>query len=95
MTLDLRDFTIGNRSKKISVFTLRHGCRVILDFGHPIFDIFYLNNFEMRLSLADATIQMSVETPFGNAEIYAFVDHQNDILRCEIKTDFSENVPTL
>ena len=35
--------------------TLKHACRLIIDFGMPIFDIFYLSDFKGRISLADAS----------------------------------------
>jgi hypothetical protein len=71
--------------------TLRHGCRIILDFKMPIFDIFYLSDFQGRLNLAEAAMTVKLCSAFGTAEIKAFVENESGIFCCEVKTDFQDN----
>ena len=71
--------------------TLRHGCRVIIDFKMPVFDLFYLSDFEARLNLADASMVLCATGPFGNVEVKAFVDYDDGLLRCELKSDLKDN----
>ena len=42
------------------------GGRIVLDFRMPVFDIFYLSDFEARLGLADATMALKAVGPFGS-----------------------------
>jgi hypothetical protein len=73
--------------------TLRHGCRIILDFKLPVFDVFYLQDFTARLSLADASIHLTASGPFGSVAVRGFVDHASGVFAGEIETDLSEPVP--
>jgi hypothetical protein len=73
--------------------TLRHACRIIFDFKLPVFDLFYLSDFEGRLSLADASLNMAVSGPFGSLSFEAYVSHDDGILCCEIESAFKEKVP--
>ncbi|MHB0858509.1 MAG: glycosyl hydrolase family 95 catalytic domain-containing protein [Anaerolineae bacterium] len=52
---------------------LRHAGRIVLDFGLPLCDLFYLTDFQARLSLADATLSLSAKGPLGNLSLRAFV----------------------
>jgi hypothetical protein len=72
--------------------TLRHAGRIILDFKLPIFDLFYLSDFNGRLSLADGSIRLGVEGPFGKATIKAFVDHATGTFCCEVESRLKEEV---
>ncbi|MHB1295949.1 MAG: glycosyl hydrolase family 95 catalytic domain-containing protein [Anaerolineae bacterium] len=54
---------------------LRHAGRIILDFGLPLCDIFYLADFQARLSLADATLTLSASGPLGSLALRAFISH--------------------
>ncbi|MCK4590985.1 MAG: hypothetical protein KAT86_04465, partial [Candidatus Latescibacteria bacterium] len=73
--------------------TLRHACRIIFDFKMPVFDLFYLSDFEGRLSLADASLNMAVSGPFGSLSFKVFISHDDGILCCEIESKFKENIP--
>jgi hypothetical protein len=73
--------------------TLRHACRCIIDFGHPVFDIFYLSDFECRLSLADGCMRMKLKGPFGNIGIEAFVVYDADVMCMRVETDMNEGFP--
>ena len=71
----------------------RHAARLIIDFGVPVFDVMYLSGFEGRLSLADATMRLSAETPFGKVSARGFVDDESGVFHCAIEKAFEEDVP--
>lgn len=73
--------------------TLRHGCRIIVDFKQPIFDVFYLKDFRARIGLADASVSFSVAGPFGTAAGRGFVDHATGTFCFEGHSRLKENVP--
>lgn len=82
-----------NASEEEYSTTLRHACRVIIDFGVPVFDVFYLSDFTGRLALADASLSIAAEGPFGKAEIHAFVNHDDGTIYCDVKSDLQEDIP--
>jgi hypothetical protein len=73
--------------------TLRHACRLIVDFQAPVFDVLYLSDFQGRLSLADACMTVAASTPFGAVSAHAFVDHNTGVFCCEITSGLKENIP--
>ncbi|MBN1437172.1 MAG: hypothetical protein JW936_08855 [Sedimentisphaerales bacterium] len=73
--------------------TLRHACRVIIDFKLPVFDICYLSDFRGRLSLADASMTIKARSPFGSIEVKAFIHHDTATLRLQVKNGLNEPVP--
>ncbi len=73
--------------------TLRHACRLIVDFQVPIFDVFYLSDFAGRLRLADATMSLVATTPFGTVSVQAFVDHDTGVFCCRITRGLKEDIP--
>jgi len=70
--------------------TLRHGGRLIIDFKLPVFDAFYLTQFEARLDLAGASMRLAAKTPFGAVEIKAFVDSDSGLLYLDMRTSFGD-----
>ncbi len=74
--------------------TLRHACRIIVDFKLPVFDLFYLSDFEGRLSLADATMSIYAAGPFGKINIRAYVDHNSGMLRVDVENKLKEHPAT-
>lgn len=73
--------------------TLRHGCRILLDFGLPVFDPFYLRDFKARLNLADALIEVSAAGPLGSVTFKGFVDHASGVFCGELESRLKENLP--
>ena len=73
--------------------TLRHAGRLIIDFHVPLFHEFYLSDFTGRLSLADATMTVSADSPFGRVSVRVIVDHDTGVLCCEVSTALKENLP--
>ncbi len=73
--------------------TLRHACRIIIDFHQPVFSTLYLSDFKGRLSLADASAHMQTTTPFGEINLCAFVDRTTDLLVLKLSQNFYETVP--
>ncbi len=70
--------------------TLRHACRIIIDFGRPVFDTFYLKDFKARLNLKNGAATIVLDTPFGKVEAEIFVAYNLDILAARVKCDFVE-----
>ena len=70
--------------------TQRHAGRLIIDFALPVFDPFYLSDFEARLSLADATLLLDAAGPLGKVSIRAFVGDHDGVLRASIDADLCE-----
>lgn len=75
--------------------TLRHACRLVLEFGQPLFDAFYLADFAGRLRLADATAELRAAGPLGAVSVRLFVDHDSGVLCGELETDLPEDVPVV
>jgi len=73
--------------------TLRHGCRIIIDFKYPVFSFLYLSDFSGRLSLSDATLSIESSSPFGKIGFKGFVDPQSGALIYELSSDMNEDVP--
>jgi alpha-L-fucosidase 2 len=73
--------------------TQRHACRIIIDFKFPVFNTFYLSDFKAKLNLADASLTLDGESPFGKVSLKAFVDHESGVLVYELGSDLNENMP--
>ncbi len=86
-------FTNWAGNEEESSTTLRHAGRLIVDFKVPIFDVFYLSDFRGRLRLADATLTILAQGPFGSVTVEAFVSEQDGIFCCEVTNELSEAIP--
>ncbi|MEX2565665.1 MAG: hypothetical protein WD431_06970 [Cyclobacteriaceae bacterium] len=73
--------------------TLRHACRIIIDFKFPVFDTLYLSDFNARINLADGSLTLHAASPFGKVGLDAFVDHETGFLCYDLSCDFEENIP--
>ena len=71
--------------------TLRHGCRIVIDFGSPIFDTFYLSDFKARLRLKDGCAVMDLTGPLGTLHAEFFITYEGSILCGRIRTDLTED----
>jgi len=71
---------------------LRHAGRLIIDFGVPLMDPFYLKDFEARLDLASAQARIFASTPFGRLNFSAYVSATENVLVINCETDTSERV---
>ncbi len=72
--------------------TMRHGCRIIIDFNLPVFETIYLKNFEGVLDISEGSLKMCADTPFGEIAFSAFIDCDSDVLACRLEPRFAENV---
>ena len=59
---------------------LRACAQVAIDFGQPLNDWLYLDDFEERLSLGDARIRYRTVTPFGSVTAEVLVDTESNLL---------------
>lgn len=73
--------------------TQRHACRIVIDFKLPIFNTLYLSGFKGKLNLADASLSLDAESPFGKVSLKAFVDHQSGLIFYDLRSDLNENIP--
>ena len=73
--------------------TQRHACRIVIDFKFPVFNTLYLSDFKAKLNLAEASLSMEANSPFGKVGLKAFVDHQTGTLFYKLNSDLNENVP--
>ena len=71
--------------------SLRHACRIVIDFGIPIFDTFYLKDFNGRVRLQDGCIAINLDTPFGAMSAEIFVAYEQNVICARIKTDFADD----
>ena len=90
----LDDFSNWKQDEEEHSTTLRHGCRLILDFGEPVFDEFYLEDFHARLSLADGLVSVYAKSPFGEVTATAFVNYdftdKPGVLCLKVKAELTE-----
>lgn len=80
-----------SRKEEERVTTLRHGFRLIVDFQLPVFDLFYLKDCRGRISLADAKIELAVDSAFGSVALDAFVAPSGVVCGL-VKTCLEENL---
>ena len=59
---------------------LRHGARLVIDFGQPLFDVLFLEDFKARLALADAAVRLNAQTPFLKASVEAFASQPGQVI---------------
>lgn len=70
--------------------TLRHGCRIVIDFGSPVFDTFYLSDFKARLRMQDGCAVMDLTGPLGSLHAEFFITYEGSVLCGRIHTDLAE-----
>ena len=68
--------------------SLRHAGRLELRFDAPVFDLLYQTDYEARLSLQDARVNLRARTPFSDISIQAFASHDSavTVITCEAQT---------
>ncbi len=83
--IDLYDDPHKNSESRV---TLRAAGRLKIDFGVPTNEWLYINDFEGRLSMYDATATFRSRTPFSDAKVSTWVDaHDNAwVIDCDLKT---------
>lgn len=67
------DFSNWKLEEEEKSSVLRHGFRIIIDFGDPVFDEFYLGEFQARISLAEGTAKIHSVTPFASLDLSVFI----------------------
>lgn len=77
-----------DKPNKESRTTLRAAARLKVDFGIPNFEWLYLNDFEARMSMYNATSSFKSKTPFSNTNIETWVDANANcwIIDCKLNT---------
>lgn len=85
-------FTNWKASEEDKSTTLRHGCRIIIDFQLPVFEAIYLNDFKGVLDISEGSLNVNTKTPFGELRFSAFICCDEDILACRLEPDFVDNI---
>ncbi|HOU09226.1 MAG TPA: hypothetical protein PLD68_00805 [Clostridiales bacterium] len=71
---------------------LRHGARLVVDFGMPVFDILFLQRFLAKIRLADAAAEIESQTPFLGVKIRAFGSAGSKVIALECENRCGEEV---
>lgn len=69
---------------------LRSAARIRVDFGMPCFDYLYLDDFDCRLSIADAEAMFSSSTPFADVSADVYADAYRNLLIMELECGTKE-----
>ena len=72
--------------------TLRGCARLTLDLGLPFWDPLYLSDFAGGLRLADATAHLGASSPFGRADVSAYVSQEFGTLVVRVDTTSLEPI---
>ena len=86
-------FAIAAHGAEEECTSLRHAGRIVIEFPQPVFDAFYLADFEARISLSDASISLQARGPLGTVAFNAFVSREAEVLWMEIDADLGEDLP--
>lgn len=73
--------------------TIRNGARLDLRFPTPIFDTVFTEQYEGRLSLADATATVHTVTPYGTANLTAVASERYNVGVLTLEADLPESAP--
>jgi hypothetical protein len=87
------EFTNWKTSEEDTSTTLRHAGRLIIDFKIPVFDKFYLQDFDCRLSLSDAALVLKAKSVYGTVSLRGFVDSDTGVFCIDMKTNFNDAIP--
>ena len=69
---------------------LKHAGEITVRLNSPAFEYLYQKRFTARLSLADATVELTSETPFGAVRARAFAENGVTALSCDVSSAESE-----
>ncbi len=87
VTMQLNKSDLWTKATSESGMLLRSAGRLCLDFGMPLFDYLYLEDFEARLSMADEEARIQTVTPFAKAAVTAYADPDRNLLISEISCE--------
>ena len=71
--------------------SLRHAGRLELRFDAPVFDLLYQKDYEARLSLADAHMDLRAQTPFSDVSVSAFASHETSVTVITCEAEFQDS----
>src|SRR3990170_7611722 len=86
-------FANWSREEEEAYTTLRHGGRLVLDFGCPVFDLLYQQDFWARLELASAKASLCAKTPFAKVAVSSYVSADDQVLVLRGDTSGVEGYP--
>ncbi|MCL2815111.1 MAG: hypothetical protein FWD23_10975 [Oscillospiraceae bacterium] len=71
--------------------SLRHAGRLELRFDAPVFDLLYQKDYEARLSLADARMNLRAQTPFSDVSVAAFASNETFVTVITCEAEFQDS----
>jgi len=71
--------------------SLRHAGRLELRFNAPVFDLLYQKDYEARLSLADACLNLRAQTPFSDVSVSAFASNETSVTVITCEAEFADS----
>lgn len=77
-----------------SGMVMRSAGRLKLNFGVPCFSYMHLSDFEARLSLQDANVQIKGETPFVDIDVTSWVDANSNVWVIDCQSAYKDNLPS-
>lgn len=77
-------------SEEENLTCLRHGGEITVKVNTPCFEILYLDDFEARLSLSDATARVFSSTPFGKFNMTSFASAGAHATVTDFSLEFTE-----
>ena len=73
--------------------TLRAAAQLKIDFGVPCYNYLHLTDFEGRLSLQKAKINMHSSTAFADTKVESFVDANSNVWVLDCEAEYREILP--
>lgn len=72
--------------------TLRGCGRLTLDFGLPFWEVQYLTDFQGRLRMAEAAVELRADSPFGQSQFRAYASQKYHVLVVRAETTAAEAI---
>ena len=73
---------------------LRSAGRLKIDFGVPCYSYMHLSDFEARLSLRKAEVNVDSSTPFADTEVSSWVDAGSNVWIIRCRAGYGASLPT-
>lgn len=75
------------------MMTLRAAARLKIDFGVPCYNYLHLTDFEGRLSLGGAKVNMHSSTAFADTKVESFVDASSNVWVIDCEAEYKAFLP--
>lgn len=86
------EFHNWERTEEEHCSSLRHAGRLVIDFVLPVFDLFYIKDFNARISISDGSFSIYSESEFGSVKVSGFVDWNTGAFCMDADAAFKEDI---